>query len=78
MGMRFTAPLAAAIAVAMSLSAAAQAQYDPHDLSGIWTIRGHRSISANPPPMTPEGEARLNTNKPTRGRFLGEPLNGGS
>jgi hypothetical protein len=26
--------------------------------------------------MTPEGEARLNANKPTRGRFLGEPLNG--
>ena len=37
-------------------SAAAQAAFDPHDLSGIWNItRGHRSISANVPPMTPEG-----------------------
>ena len=38
--------------------------------------KGHRSISANVPEMTPEGEARLDANKPTRGRFLGEPLNG--
>jgi len=57
-------------------AATAQTQFDPHDLSGIWTISGHRSISANVPPMTPAGEARLNANKPTRGRFLGEPLNG--
>jgi hypothetical protein len=68
--------LTAAIGVALSWSAVAQAQYDPRDLSGIWTISGHRSISANVPQMTPEGEARLNANKPTRGRFLGEPLNG--
>jgi hypothetical protein len=60
----------------VSSAAMAQAQFNPRDLSGIWTIRGHRSISANVPPMTPEGEARLNANKPTRGRFLGEPLNG--
>ena len=75
--MRNTIPLvAAALAAVMSASTAAQAQFDPRDLSGIWTISGHRSISANVPPMTPEGEARLNANKPTRGRFLGEPLNG--
>ena len=51
--------------------------FDPHDLSGFWEMtRGHRSISANVPPMTPEGEARLATNKTARGRRLGEPLNG--
>ena len=75
--MRMLMPLAAAMIVAaMAGSPAAQAQFDARDLSGIWTISGHRSISANVPPMTPEGEARLNANKPTRGRFLGEPLNG--
>ena len=75
--MRNTMPLVtAAILAALSAPAFAQAPFDPHDLSGIWTISGHRSISANVPPMTPEGEARLNANKPTRGRFLGEPLNG--
>jgi hypothetical protein len=66
----------AAALAAMWASAVGQARFDPRDLSGIWTIHGHRSISANVPPMTPEGETRLNANKPTRGRFLGEPLNG--
>ena len=68
--------LAAAIVLWGASAATAQTKFDPHDLSGIWTISGHRSISANVPPMTPAGEARLNANKPTRGRFLGEPLNG--
>ena len=75
-----TSPLASTLAAAIVLwgvsAATAQTQFDRHDLSGIWTISGHRSISANVPPMTPAGEARLNANKPTRGRFLGEPLNG--
>jgi hypothetical protein len=70
------AGLALALAVAGSASSIAQVQFNPRDLTGIYTLRGHRSISANVPPMTPEGEARLNANKPTRGRFLGEPLNG--
>ena len=77
---RFTvAPVLALLMAAVPAlwaSAAAQAKFDPRDLSGIWTIRGHRSISANVPPMTPEGEARLKANKPTRGRPLGEPLRG--
>jgi hypothetical protein len=68
--------LALAVAVAGTVPAQAQEQFNPRDLTGIYTLRGHRSISANVPPMTPEGEARLNANKPTRGRFLGEPLNG--
>lgn len=68
--------LAPLLVFGVSSVAMAQAQFNPRDLSGIWTIDGHRSISANVPPMTPEGEARLNANKPTRGRFLGEPLNG--
>lgn len=71
-----TSTLAAAMVLWGASAASAQAQFDPHDLSGTWTISGHRSISANVPPMTPEGEARLNANKPTRGRFLGEPLKG--
>ena len=70
------AGLALALAVAGSASSIAQDQFNPRDLTGIYTLRGHRSISANVPPMTPEGEARLKANKPTRGRFLGEPLNG--
>jgi hypothetical protein len=70
------AALALVLAVAGSPSSIAQDQFNPRDLTGIYTLRGHRSISANVPPMTPEGEARLNANKPTRGRFLGEPLNG--
>lgn len=56
--------------------AATTAKLDAHDLSGIWEIHGHRSIGADVPPMTPEGKARFDANKPTRGRFLGEPLNG--
>jgi hypothetical protein len=68
--------LVAAGVLGIASAAAAQAPFDPRDLTGIWTISGHRSISANVPPMTPEGEARLNANKPTRGRLLGEPLNG--
>jgi hypothetical protein len=75
-----TSPLASTLAAAIVLwgasAATAQTPFDRHDLSGIWTISGHRSISAKVPPMTPAGEARLNANKPTRGRFLGEPLNG--
>jgi hypothetical protein len=70
------AVLALACAAAGSLPANAQEQFNPRDLSGIFTLRGHRSISANVPPMTPDGEARMKANKPTRGRFLGEPLNG--
>ncbi|MBM3819120.1 MAG: hypothetical protein FJW14_08930 [Acidimicrobiia bacterium] len=73
---RSTMAVVMAVVAATSAAVAAQAQFDPRDLSGIWTIRGHRSISANVPPMTPEGEARLNANRPTRGRLLGEPLRG--
>ena len=56
---------------------ASSGTFDPHDFSGFWVItKGHRAISADVPPMTPAGEARLAANKPTRGRFLGQPLNG--
>ena len=38
---------------------------------------GDRSIdSKHIPPMTPEGEAKLKTHIPARGRPAGEPLNG--
>ena len=56
---------------------AASGAFDPHDLSGFWEITsGDRSLSTDVPAMTPAGEARLELNRPTRGRFLGEPLNG--
>jgi hypothetical protein len=45
----------------------AAAQFDPHDLPGIWFRRGgDRSISpaAGMPRMTPEGEAKLRANVP--------------
>ena len=69
--------LALIFVVGCSSAASAQAAFNPRELSGIWQMsKGHRSISANVPPMTPAGEARLKANKPTRGRLLGEPLNG--
>ena len=77
--MTYTARVCATaiLAIGLATTAAAQTSFDPRDLSGIWQItKGHRSISASVPPMTAEGEARLNANKPTRGRFLGQPLNG--
>src|SRR5688500_8119800 len=68
-------------ALALFLSApspsSGQAAFNPRDLTGIWVITsGARSLSTEVPPMTPEGEARLDANKPTGGRVLGEPLNG--
>jgi hypothetical protein len=69
--------LALTLGFGSASTTSAQVQFNARDLSGIWLItKGHRSISANVPEMTPEGEARLDANKPTRGRFLGEPLNG--
>ena len=55
--------------------------FDTHDLSGFWFRNGgDRSIRGSKmsdvPPMTPEGEKRLNANIPARGRNKGEPLNG--
>ena len=62
---------------AQEIAGAASGAFDPYDLSGFWEITsGHRSISADVPRMTPEGEARLNESRPNQGRFLGEPLNG--
>ena len=52
--------------------------FDAHDLSGVWMRKGgDRSIeSKHIPPLTPEGEAKLKTHIPARGRPAGEPLNG--
>jgi hypothetical protein len=70
-------PAGPGLAQERATTAATQGTFDPRDLSGFWEVtKGHRSLSADVPPMTPAGEARLNANKPTRGRFLGEPLNG--
>ncbi len=56
---------------------ASAAAFNARDLSGVWLREGgHRSINESIPPMTPEGEARLEQNIPARGRALGEPLNG--
>jgi len=58
--------------------------FDPHDLSGIWsrnsqgyggggTCRGcgDRGFNNEVPPMTPSGQARFDANKPSYGRALG-------
>jgi hypothetical protein len=73
--------LAFVLLLATSSVALAQAPFDPHDLSGFWLrnkgFRGVRGTKlADVPPMTPEGERRLNANIPARGRNKGEPLNG--
>ena len=50
-------------------TAPARSQFNPRDLSGIWLRSGgDRSISPKPPPMTPEGEARMAGNIPARSR----------
>src|ERR1051326_4479710 len=72
----------ALVFVLLSSSAAfAQTTFDPHDLSGFWYrnkgFRGVRGTKlADVPPMTAEGEKRLNANIPARGRNKGQPLNG--
>jgi hypothetical protein len=62
--------------------------FNPRDLAGIWSraVRdggpacgqecGDRGISNDVPPMTPEGQARFDANRPSYGRPLGSPLNG--
>ena len=53
-------------------------QIDPRDLSGVWQLReGDRGLSPTVPPMTEEGEARLDANIPVRGRALSPPEPGG-
>ena len=60
-GKRTTAANAAAKA------APRPAAFDKHDLSGIWYGRNPRVFSPKAPPMTPEGQARFNANKPSFG-----------
>lgn len=51
----------------------ATGQFDPGDFSGIWVRQeGDRGLSRDVPPMTPEGQARLDANIPARGTRLGE------
>ena len=51
---------------------AAQSQFDPRDLSGVWAQTGNeRTIGPDAPGLTPEGEARFNANIPTRSREPG-------
>ena len=61
--------------------------FNKKDLTGIWSHSnrggqecgaecGDRGYSVNVPPMTPEGQKRFDTNKPSYGRPLGQPLNG--
>ena len=57
-----------------SVAAFAQAQFDPHDLTGIWLRRGgDRSISAKAPELTPAGLARMKQNIPARSRNPNTP-----
>ena len=41
--------------------------HDPHDLNGIWNFSGLRTLSNDPPPMTPEGKRKFDANKPSYG-----------
>ena len=51
----------------------ATGRFDPRDLSGIWDRKeGDMGLSPDVPPMTPEGQARLDANLPARGTRLGE------
>ena len=56
---------AAALLLLLS-SSLAVAQRAP-DLSGIWSFGGLRTLSNQTPPMTPAGQAKFNTNKPSYG-----------
>ena len=49
-------------------AAAPSPPHDPKDLSGIWTKTWRTlALSAEVPPMTPEGQAKFNANKPSYG-----------
>jgi len=58
-------------------SGAAKAQsakpqpFDPHDLSGVWSMhqKAQDTLSKDPPPMTPWAQARYDANKPGIGRL---------
>jgi hypothetical protein len=46
--------------------------YDSHDLTGIWIRTGGQyNMGGEVPPLTPEGQRRLDANKPSYGRMLG-------
>ncbi len=49
-------------------AAAPSPPHDPKDLTGIWTKTWRTlALSAEVPPMTPEGQAKFNANKPSYG-----------
>jgi hypothetical protein len=43
------------------------ATFNPRDLSGVWLFSGLRTLSNNPPVLTPEGKAKFDANKPSYG-----------
>ncbi len=45
----------------------ASVPHDPHDLNGIWNFGGLRTLSNDPPPMTPEAKKKFDANKPSYG-----------
>jgi hypothetical protein len=49
-------------------------QFNPRDLTGIWVrTGGDRGFNNDVPPMTPEGQAKFDSYKPSYGRQLGSP-----
>jgi hypothetical protein len=57
----------AATAQAKSLEQPLSTQpFDPHDLSGVWSMhqKANFTLSKDPPPMTPWAQAKYNANKP--------------
>ena len=55
----------------------ATGQFDPRDLSGIWDRKeGDMGVSPDVPPMTPEGLARLDANRPGARHKIGRGAEG--
>ena len=73
--MRVRVPvLIPALVLLFSVGAFAQAQFDPHDFSGIWLRRGgDRGITPKAPNLTPAGLARMKQNIPARSRNPNAP-----
>jgi len=63
-----SATLAQTAQPSAAAKASAAQPFDSHDLSGVWAkARGFQIVMANPPPMTPEGKAKFDSNKPSYG-----------
>jgi hypothetical protein len=54
------------------------APFDPRDLNGVWNwTNSDRGYNTEVPPLTAEGERRLNANRPNEGQAVGTPVRPG-